>query len=81
MLTFSSGAGGYQLDRRRCTSAKHKLAFSRKGLKAEGTYTRGEYLHFGARCIGVGRVVFRARIESDLCDGRPRPRASPSDSL
>lgn len=71
VLTFSSGSGGYQLDRRRCTPTKHKLAFSHIGLKAQGTYTRGEYLNFGARCIGVGRVVFRARIESDDATGVP----------
>jgi len=71
VLTFSGGAGGYQLDRRRCTPTKHKLALTHKGLAAEGTYRQGEYLDFGTRCVGVGRVIFRARIESDDATGVP----------
>jgi hypothetical protein len=64
VMTFSSGAAGYQLDRRRCTPWKQKPALGSHGLALAGTYTFGEHLNFGSRCV-VSRVVMRARIETD----------------
>jgi hypothetical protein len=64
VMTFSSGAGGYQLDRHRCVATKQRLALNTHGLPAEGTYTLDEHLNFASRCV-VSRVVMRARIETD----------------
>jgi hypothetical protein len=65
LLTFSSGASGYQLDRSRCRKATTRPAFGAHGLPAALTLTVDEPEKFGRRCTNVAKITMRVEITSD----------------
>ena len=64
LLSLSSAASGYQLDRTLCASARTKLSFGPHGLPLATKLTAKDSFPFHVRCVAP-RMLVRIRIVSD----------------
>jgi hypothetical protein len=65
ILSLTSLAAGYSLDRRTCVPDWTKLKLAPGGLPKNLTLTSGDAQAFEQRCADVGRMIMRVRIAND----------------
>jgi rod shape-determining protein MreC len=65
LLSVSTAAAGYRLDRSRCRPAPERLALSPRGLQLASTVRFDDAAAISWRCVGLAAVLVRVRITSD----------------